>query len=95
MPKYNENSLNSVPVGPLAEAVQRSGIPYAEIALRCGWTRNERGKKRGGDATRLRRRLGIAEYTTRGKKHRQQFISYENAAIIAEAINVDPFEVGI
>lgn len=94
MPKYNEDSLNSVPVGPLAEAVEKSGISYGQIALRCGWVRSDRGTPTG-DATRLKRRLGLSEYTTRGKKHRQQFISYDRAVLIAEAINADPFEVGI
>lgn len=94
MPKYNENSLNSVPVAPLADAVVRSGIPYGQIALRCGWVRSDRDRPTG-DATRLKRRLGLTEYTTRGRKRKQEFIAYDKAVLIAEAINADPFEVGI
>lgn len=98
MPRYNSDSPNAVPVDLLAAAVVRAhqlGVPYAEIAKRCGWVRNDR-KTEMGDATRLKRRLGLATYTSHGVKgRRQQFISYQNAALIARAILVDPVEVGI
>lgn len=94
MPNYNEESLNSVPVQPLQDAVIASGMTYGQIALRCGWIRNDR-ERPTGDSTRLKRRIGMSPYTTRGKKHTQLFTSYENAVLIARAINADPIDVGI
>ena len=98
MPRYNAESSNAVPVDLLATAVVRAvdlGVPYAEIAKRCGWVRNDRNTTMG-DATRLKRRLGLSTYSSHGKKNqRQRYISYENAALIAQAILVDPVDVGI
>ena len=94
MPNYNSESLNCVPVEPLADAVIRSGMSFSEAAYRCGWTRKHRNLI-VGDATRLKRRLGLSEYTSRGRKRKQEYISYENAVIICKAVNADPFEVGI
>jgi len=94
MARFNAESVNAVPVEPLAEAVLRSGIPFAVIAKNCGWLRADRIDS--GDATRLKRRVGLATYTTRGRRGcRQRFISYDNAVIIAEAIGVAPVDVGL
>ena len=98
MPKYNAESMNAVPVGPIAEAVIQSDLNFSQVAMQCGWTR-KKGRNSDlivGDATRLKRRLGLASYTSHGKSGRvQQYISYDNAAVIAKAIQADPVDLGL
>ena len=98
MPRYNDDSANAVPVAPLAKAVIESDMTFSEIAMECGWTRKKRTGSDlvVGDATRLKRRLGLATYSAHGISGlRQEFTSYENAIRIAAAIQRDPVDLGL
>ncbi len=80
-----------VDVTPLREAFVRSGLPAAELCHRPEWY----WKGGGADTTRLLRALGLKPYTCRGRHTCARTIGIDRAALIADALNVDPFEVGI
>lgn len=81
----------TIPNGPVREAVLRSGISLAELARRMGYMRP--------DSTPLRRSLGLVAYVD-VKRHRaagrwtQPSITYEMAERICEAAGIDPVDVG-
>ncbi len=73
---------------PLRDAVLASGLTMGEIAKRIGWF------KRGGgyvkpDESRVRRGLGLKESAPQSR------ITYANAVKIAQAADLDPWEVGL
>jgi hypothetical protein len=88
-----------VPLAPLQERflklVERGEITTNEVALRCGWIRSDTNAP---DSTRVRRALGLKECLTRGgetTKRVQTRVRYETAVLLAEALNMDPFEAGV
>ena len=87
-----------VPVEPLQEAFRRSGLTACQLAVRMGWTRNYRKRGylwNGGDHTRVLRSLGLYEYTSKGYRLRQQYMTPEKALKFCRALDVDPWEVGL
>jgi hypothetical protein len=68
-----------VPVAPLREAFLRSGLTATEVARAAGWVRHQ------ADCARVARSLGL-----RGS---QEFVTYANALVLADAIGVDPVDV--
>jgi hypothetical protein len=93
-------AANLVEVAPLRDAFLGSGLSASEVARRLGWQRKHlhRGKYRQmPDASRVTRMLGIRVYAPgRGYPSRARCgMSYENAAKLADAIGVDPIDVGL
>lgn len=86
-----------VDVKPLREAFLNSGLGPAELARRLNWF----DSKGNADASRLNRQLGIQTYqlssTKKRYKHtfRRQKMSYDTALKIAEAMHLDPIDVGL
>lgn len=69
---------------------RREGLTLAEVAERIGWiTRAKTGRK--PDSSRVGRTLGVAREN--GKARTQ--ISVENALKLADALHVDPVEMGL
>lgn len=88
----------SVPVAPLRDAFLASGLTAYEVATRLGWTRKRKNLSGDyGDHSRLMRRLGLQTYhcPRRGGTFTQERMHYDVALAIAEAIGVDPHEVGL
>lgn len=90
-----------IDVAPVRAAVERSGVPIAEIARRLGWMRS--GGERPDDS-RLRRALGIDDHIqqwrcphcgeiARTGRTRAQSIDRRIAEAIVEVIHVAPTEV--
>ena len=77
-----------VPVDGLREAFERSGLTSGELARRLGWTKP--------DGYRVYRQLGLtAHHTHRGRVEYRQTMSYRRALEIAQALGVDPVDVGL
>jgi hypothetical protein len=84
---------------PLREAFQRSGLTANEVARRLDWMRPPPKGKRSPvpDQGRLRAALGLKPYNP-GHGYPLRFrrgMRYETAELIARAIDVDPWEVGL
>ena len=77
-----------VPVEPLAEAMRKSDKSLSQVARDAGYVRTL------GDITRLRRALGIKAHSS-GRPYTNTTIDYDKALLIAEAIGVDPVDVGL
>jgi hypothetical protein len=78
-----------VPIAPLREAFERSGLTAGDVARRLGWMRP--------DHKRVQRQLGIAP-TSRQSNSNPYYIestSYARALELAEAIGVSPVEVDL
>lgn len=72
----------------LQKAVERGETTYSEVARRMGWMKP--------DGFRVRRAVGIAKsYARRSGRQQQEFMSYDLAMALAEAIGVDPVDVGL
>lgn len=78
-----------VDVALLQEAFKKSDITPAELARRLNWM------ERRPDSARAMRRLGIYPYYVRGRKSYNKTVDYDQALKIAEAIGVDPTDVGL
>jgi hypothetical protein len=69
-------------------------LTYDEIALRGGWVRKkERG--RTGEATTVKRAIGVENRTDGGQHYASATCREETALRIAQAIHVDPWEIGL
>jgi hypothetical protein len=93
----NAPHYDLVDVAPLREAFLASGISISEVSRRLGWTcrRSDRpGHK--ADTARLKRALGMQRerVCVRGG-YLNRRIGYDLAARIADAIDVDPVDVGL
>ncbi len=86
-----------VPVAPLREAFEeRPHLTAGDIARNLGWWRKRSGwEVASPDITRVKRTLGIAPYRSNGRTLVRTQIQYHRAVELAEAMNVDPVEVGI
>lgn len=75
-----------MPVGPLRDAWERSGLSLSTVARRLG-------RVYGGqaDTTYVRRRLGLASHHGAIQTH----VGYDVAMQIAQALDVDPVDVGL
>jgi hypothetical protein len=80
-----------IDLAPLREAFLRSGKTPADVARALGW------RKPNGvaDGPRVRRALGMRPAWSNGRKRLRQRCSYETAVKLADAIGVDPYEVGL
>ena len=78
-----------VPVAPLREAFKRSPMSLADMARSLGWMWTAMRTPRGCLG------LGITGYYSRGKWRHQEYITYRTACLLAEAMDIDPYEVGI
>lgn len=88
-----------VDVTPLREAFLASGMTKGDVCRRLGWTKARAGHG-PADTSRLGRALGMQLLAPgRARPGRARYmnrtISYELAARIAEAIGVDPVDVGL
>lgn len=79
------------------EMRRNPGLTLGEIALRMDPPWRLPGKVDQGDERRLTRMLGMRPtYCNKRKVHvSQRTLSEENAVMIARAINVDPWEIGV
>jgi len=76
-----------VPVDPLREAFQRSGMTPSELARALGWEMEHCGRRTPQpDTTRVQRRLGI--------KADNRFVNRATAEAIVEAMGYAPVDFG-
>lgn len=72
-------------------------VSASELAVRAGYVRP--GRQGPGDGSRLKRLLGITPTpsTKNGRRYKtyRQNIAYDDAVRIADALGLDPFEVGL
>jgi hypothetical protein len=80
-----------VAVDPLRTAFERSGLSASEVCRRLEWC----GQRNKPDTTRLKRALGMKPSSSRGHRSWARVISIDRAALIADALDVDPWEVGL
>ena len=76
-----------------------SGLTAYEVARRVGWWAKRRDPKTPqADASRVMRALGLRDDVTthHGRKYcsRRQTVGYETALSLADAIGIDPVEIG-
>lgn len=86
-----------VDLTPLREAFLASGRSAVEVAGALGWIHQGATTVKGRDGRRVLRALGIRPYSRghgRGMVY-QQTCSYKRAILLAEAIGVDPVDVGL
>jgi transcriptional regulator with XRE-family HTH domain len=83
-----------VPLGPLREAFAQSGLSFAEVARRTGWDANYVSRNLRPDGWGYSQRR-MADGTKRFYRSRYYSVCYENAVKFAEALNVDPVDVGL
>jgi hypothetical protein len=78
-----------VPVGPVRDVFEASGLTAREVAREIGWVSPQRRRDGTsileGDSSRLRRRLGITKEISRGLRYNARSIDAEVAGLIAEA----------
>lgn len=86
-------AIDRIDVAPLRDAFLASGLSFSEVCRRLGWycARRDRPSGRKPDTARLKRALGMQ----RDRGHFSWRIGYDHAARIAEAIGVDPVDVGL
>lgn len=82
-----EQDENYRPTLPFREAVAASQLSLNEIALRMGWRIGN-----AGDLRRLKRTLGLQP---NDDGHYQQYLSYDNAVAIVQALGGDPVDYGV
>lgn len=80
-----------IPVAPLREAFERSGLSASEVARRLGWTRTV------PDSGRVLRQLGLyPTHNGHGHGYRtRETMSDDRAAELARVLGVDPVDVGL
>ncbi len=71
------------------ERIAAGRTSYNEIALACGWGR---GDRRGADASRVRRKLGVAPWSG---DYWQSQLEYDVAVLICRAAGIDPWEADL
>jgi hypothetical protein len=62
-----------------------------DLAKSFGWF-NARGH---ADSTRVKRMLGMLAHQSAGKRYFNQRMTHKNALLFAEALNLDPHELGL
>jgi hypothetical protein len=84
-------SEHTVDSTPLRDAFERSGLSASELCVRLNW-RQRCGKP---DTSRLKRALGLMPMWSGGRAACSARIGLDRAALIADALNLDPREVGL
>ncbi len=92
-----------VPLAPFREAFERSGLTANELAFRMGYMRANSTEPKHADSSRIQRLLNLrpgTASTKNGKYYPAHFkyndtLPYELAVRLAEALGVDPWEVGV
>jgi len=82
--------------GALREAFLASGLTAGAVADLLGWT-YRRGHRARNDGSRVRRALGLKlERGRSGEEWRlRRTVSSETALLLADALGVDPVEIGL
>ncbi len=81
-----------IPVEPIREAFQRSGLTLSELAKEAGLTARDKGKPKA-DTSRAARMLGLkAQKSGDGFHYINQFMRYENALRLVRAMGLDPVD---
>lgn len=82
-----------VPIAPLREAFERSGLIAADVARTLDWY-DYNGR---ADGHRVKRALGIipSGFGRGYGNKRIRSTSYERALMLADAIGIDPVDVGL
>lgn len=97
-PAYSGERNQRVDVAPVRRAFLASGMSAAGLALRLGWIHdkdNEKHRVLVGDGSRVERRLGLRESTSHGRYYLAEDISLNHALKIADALGVDPEDLGL
>jgi hypothetical protein len=76
-----------IPVAPLRDAFQRSGVTASELARRLGWYR------RTPDGERVKRQLGLYFVDNGRGKAMRETTTLERALEIVRALGLDPADV--
>jgi hypothetical protein len=88
----SDDWIDNRPIREAVETAVRNGTSYNEICNRLGWSTPDGN----GDTSRLRRRIGAMPYLAgNGVQGRSHTIHYDVAVSIADAINVDPVDLGL
>lgn len=90
---YAPGRVGKIDNAALRERFERSPLTAADVARAVGWTYERRGRPRA-DTSRVKRALGLQDDVSHGCRGRRVLIDAETAALIAEAIGVEPWEVG-
>jgi hypothetical protein len=81
------------------ELHRTEGLSFCDLARRLGWTcwkTSKNGRiRRAVDGCRVARTLGLKPHWTRGCEYYRERVTLETAARLCEALELDPFEVGI
>lgn len=88
--------MNFVDVKPIREAFLNSGLTGCEVARRLDWYRFD-GQP---DSSRVTRQLGIVKHQSNGRKGEvyktfRKRISYDAGLMYAEALGIDPIDLGL
>jgi hypothetical protein len=90
---------SEIDITALRDAFKASGKTAADVARGMGWTCkiSPRGKpaRRVADGPRALRAMGCKPYHDRNGPRTKRTCSYEMAVRLAEAIGVDPVDVGL
>jgi hypothetical protein len=80
-----------IDVAPLREAFLSSGLSASELCVWLEWF-----KPNGtADTSRLMRALGLLPSMSRGENRFARSIGVDRAALIADALGLDPWEAGL
>ena len=83
-----------VDLKPLQDAYQERGISPSELARRMGWVYDTPGRRNRADSGRVLRYLGLKPDVGRGFRKYRETITYDMLLALAEAMDVDPVDVG-
>lgn len=86
-----------VSVVPLREAFERSELSFCKLAWSLGYTRVIKGTGWVvSDPSPVRRALGLQAYNSRGHRYpAQKFMREATALRYAEALGLDPVDIGL
>lgn len=74
------------------EMQKKEDLTLAEIATRIGWeTKDRKSGEAKPDSSRVGRTLGLVKENGACR----QFVSYDNAVLLCQALHVDYHEIGV
>lgn len=86
--------MEYIDVTPIKEAVAQAlanGDSLSAICRRMGWVK----MRPVPETSRLQRMIGNMKYETHGRKFIAARITKENVELIADALNLDPRDIGL